>query len=155
MIVKLEENLNQEDIEVLIKYARMNHTVERLVSLISSFHNTIKCNSESCEVMVNASDIYYIESIDKKTFVYCEKSVYRTNYRLYQLMKELDDFHFVQVSKSCILNINVLDRIRPLINSRMEATLCNGERINVTRKYIPNIKSKLQERVILYEKMVE
>lgn len=154
MIIKLEENLNQKDIEVLIKYAQMNHMVERLVSLISSFHNTIKCNSESCEVMVNVSDIYYIESIDKKTFVYCEKSVYRTNYRLYQLMKELDDSNFVQVSKSCILNINVLDSIRPLINSRMEATLCNGERINVTRKYIPNIKSNLQERVIHYEKMV-
>lgn len=52
---------------------------------------------------------------------------------------------FVQISKSCILNINVLDFVRPLLNSRMEATLKNGERLNVSRKYLVNIKSKLQE----------
>ena len=146
MIVKLEENLTQEDIEVLIKYARMNHTVNRLVSLIKSVDSTVKCNSDQREIWVNVSDIYYIESVDKKTFVYCEKSVYGTDYRLYQLMDELELSGFVQISKSCLININVLESLRPLMNSRMEATLYNGERIAVTRKYVTNIKAKLQER---------
>jgi DNA-binding LytR/AlgR family response regulator len=146
MIVKLEENLTQEDIEVLIKYARMNNTVNRLVSLIKSVDSTVKCNSDQREIWVNVSDIYYIESVDKKTFVYCEKSVYGTEYRLYQLMDELELSGFVQISKSCLININVLVSLRPLMNSRMEATLYNGERIAVTRKYVANIKAKLQER---------
>jgi DNA-binding LytR/AlgR family response regulator len=146
MIVKLEENLTQEDIEVLIKYARMNHTVNRLVSLIKSVDSTVKCNSDQRELWVNVSDIYYIESVDKKTFVYCDKSVYGTEYRLYQLMDELEFSGFVQISKSCLININVLESLRPLMNSRMEATLSNGERIAVTRKYVANIKAKLQER---------
>lgn len=146
MIVKLEENLTQEDIEVLIKYARMNHTVNRLVSLIKSIDSTVKCNSDQRELWVNVSDIYYIESVDKKTFVYCDKSVYGTEYRLYQLMDELEFSGFVQISKSCLININVLESLRPLMNSRMEATLSNGERIAVTRKYVANIKAKLQER---------
>lgn len=146
MIVKLEENLTQEDIEVLIKYARMNHTVNRLVSLIKSVDSTVKCNSDQRELWVNVSDIYYIESVDKKTFVYCDNSVYGTEYRLYQLMDELEFSGFVQISKSCLININVLESLRPLMNSRMEATLSNGERIAVTRKYVANIKAKLQER---------
>lgn len=146
MIVKLEETLTQGDIEVLIKYARMNHTVERLVSLVKSVESTVKCNFDQTELWVNVSDIYYIESIDKKTFIYCEKSVYRTEYRLYQLLDQLKYLDFVQISKSCILNINMLESIRPLMNSRMEAALTNGERINVTRKYIKDIKAKLQER---------
>lgn len=146
MIVKLEENLRQEDIEVLIKYSRMNATVKRLVSLVKSIDSTVKCNSEQREIWVNVSDIYYIESVDKKTFVYCEKSVYRTEYRLYQLMDAFEFSSFVQVSKSCLININVLVSIRPLANSRMEATLSNGERINVTRKYVANIKEKLLGR---------
>ncbi len=146
MIVKLEENLTQEEIEVLIKYSKMNNTIQRLVSLIKSVDSTVKCNNEKQEVWVNVSDIYYIESVDKKTFVYCEKSVYHTVYRLYQLIDELFSSGFVQISKSCLLNINVLESIRPLMNSRMEAILSNGERITVTRKYVTGIKAKLQER---------
>lgn len=30
------------------------------------------------EKMVNASDIYYIESVDKKTFAYLKEEVFRT-----------------------------------------------------------------------------
>ena len=147
MIIKLEEKLTHQDIEVLIKYARMNNTVKKLISLIKSVEGTVKCNSEQREIWVNASDIYYIESVDKKTFVYCEKEVYRTEFRLYQLIDELAPSGFVQISKACLVNINVLESIRPLLNSRLEATLSNGERINVTRKYVSAVRAKLQERL--------
>jgi len=146
MIVKLEKIINQQDIEVLIKYAKMNQTVQRICRLLESAEQTIKCSLESHEMWVNVNDIYYIESVDKKTFVYCEKVVYQTEFRLYQLMEELNSCGFVQISKSCIININVLESIHPLMNSRMEATLSNGECINVTRKYVAGIKAKLQER---------
>lgn len=146
MIVKLEENLSQEEIEVLIKYCSMNSTVQKLQTLIQSVDKAIKCSSENYDVLVNASDIYYIESIDKHTFVYCENSVYDSDFRLYQLLDELSDVGFIQVSKSCIININVLHCIKPLINSRLEATLSNGERICVTRKYVSAIRKKLEGR---------
>lgn len=146
MIVKLEQNLTQEEIEVLIRYAQMNNTVKRLVSLVESFDTAVKCSMDSEEVLVSTSDIYYIESVDKRCFVYCGKEVYRTELRLYQLMEQLSDWGFIQVSKSCIVNLNMLSSIRPLLNSRLEATLKNGERVNVTRKYISGIRAKLQER---------
>lgn len=146
MIVRLEQNLTQEEIEVLIRYAKMNNSVKRLVSLVESFDTTVKCNTDSEDILVNTSDIYYIESVDKRSFVYCDKEVYRTELRLYQLMEQLSDWGFIQVSKSCIVNLNMLSSIRPLLNSRLEATLKNGERVNVTRKYISGIRSKLQER---------
>ncbi len=147
MLIKLVEDLAQKDIEVLIKYARMNQTVKRLMALISSADHKVKCNSdENGQIWINASDIYYIESIDKRTFIYCEKSVYRTEFRLYELLSQLSDSGLVQISKSCIVNINMLESIKSLPNSRIEATLTNGERVNVTRKYIPDIKVKLEER---------
>ncbi|WP_394911865.1 LytTR family DNA-binding domain-containing protein [uncultured Robinsoniella sp.] len=65
---------------------------------------------------------------------------------MYQLMEELGNAGFVQVSKACIINLQVLTGIRPLLNSRMEATLTNGEKINITRKYVASIREKLQER---------
>lgn len=39
MKVKLEEDLTQEDIEVLIKYARLNQTVKRLAAFIDGGQN--------------------------------------------------------------------------------------------------------------------
>lgn len=144
MIVKLKQDLSQKDIEVLIKYASMNKEVERITMLLQSVDTRIKCNMDGTDKLVNVSDIYYVESVDKKTFVYCEKSVYKTEFRLYQLVEDLARLEFVQISKSCILNINILDSIKPLLNSRMEATLKNGERLYVTRKYLNNIKQALQ-----------
>lgn len=147
LILKLEQDLTKEDVEISIKYAIMSKDIERLVSLIQSVDIRIKCDFNGTEKLVNASDIYYIESVDKKTFLYCEKEVYRTEFRLYQLMDMLTGLGFVQISKSCVLNINTLDTIKSLFNSRMEATLINGERLYVTRKYLTSIKHELQEGV--------
>lgn len=147
MILKTEQDLTCSDIEVLIRYAKMNKKVERLITLIQSVGTQIKCNGENSEHLVNVSDIFYIESVDKRTFVYLEKGVYRTDLRIYQLAEELLPFGFVQISKSCILNINTLESIKSLMNSRMEATLKNGERLYITRKYLSGIKHTLQEGV--------
>jgi len=147
MIVKLEQDLSLNDIEVLVKYGARSEDAERIASLISSFDTRIKCSLEDGEKLVNASDIYYFESVDKRTFVYCEKSVYRTDLRLYQLAEDFAHLGFVQINKACVLNINILDEVKSLINSRMEATLKNGERLYITRKYLDNIKQVLQEGI--------
>ena len=146
MYIQLEENPSQKELEVLIKYAHMDGTIRRLETLLKSFDKCIKCNTSTREVWVNASDIYYIESVDKRTYVYSQDTVYHCDLRLYQLIHELKPMGFVQVSKSCILNLHFLESIKPLINSRLEATLSTGERINVTRKYVSDIRENLQRR---------
>lgn len=145
MIIKLEEDLSKKEIEVLIRYETMNKEVERITTILQSVDTQIKCKLDDSDIFVNASDVYFFESVDKRTFVYCEQSVYRTEYRLYQLAKDLGHLGFVQINKACILNINVLASVKPLLNSRMEATLKNGERLYITRKYLDNIKQTLQE----------
>lgn len=144
MILKTEQDLTCNDVEVLIRYAKKNKRVERLITLIQSVDAQIECSGENGKHLINDSDIFYIESVDKRTFVYLEKSVYRTDFRLYQLVEDLAHVGFVQISKSCILNISALESIKPLINSRMEATLKNGERLCITRKYLNGIKQALK-----------
>ncbi len=144
MILKLERDGSKREPEVLIKYSSMDEEVERLVALIQSADTRVKCRYDGKEKYVNVSDIYYIESVDKKTFIYGEKEVYQTDFRLHELEEKFGNIGFVRISKSCILNIRMLDVIRPLVNSRLEATLINGERVFVTRKYLSDIKSALQ-----------
>jgi DNA-binding LytR/AlgR family response regulator len=146
MIVKMEQAPNQKELEITIRYEQMSRLVSQLASAVKSFSLAVKCSSDGRDVLVNASDILYIESVDKRTFVYCGHDVYRTDLRLYQLAEELADGGFVQVSKFCVINIHMLASVRPLPNSRIEATLKSGEKVNVTRKYLAGIRAKLQER---------
>ena len=145
MILKLEQQVSQKDIEVIIKYPVKNKIVERIVSLIKSVDAQIECYSDDVLKMVNVSDICYIESIDKKTFVFCENENYQVKSRLYQIYEKLADNGFVQISKYCILNINKLEKIKPLANSHLEAVLSNGKCLYVTRKYLAGIQRILQE----------
>ena len=144
MKIKTEQDLSCKEIEVIIKYPQKDKQVNRIIDFLQSFDIQIKCAGGNAEQMINILDIYYIESVDKKTFVYLENAVYRTDFRLYQLKDKLRAYGFVQISKSCILNINTLESIRPLFNSRMEATLKNGEKVNINRNYLNEVKNALR-----------
>jgi len=145
MILKIEQNPAYGDIEVLITCPVKNKTVERIVSLIKSVDAQIECYADDIVKPVNVSDIYYIESVDGKTIVCCEKENYFVKSRLYQIYEKLKDNGFIQISKYCILNINKLDKFRPLDNNRLEAVLTNGVYLCITRKYISGIKQILRE----------
>jgi len=144
MKIKTEQDLLCSDIEVTIKYAQKDERVNRIIAFLQSADTKIKCSAGDQEQMINVLDIYYIESVDKKAFVYLEKEVYHTDFRLYQLKNQLQEYGFVQISKSCILNINVLKSVRPLFNSRMEATLKNGEKVFINRGYLDVVKRALR-----------
>lgn len=138
------EQREETEIEVIIKYHEMDMNVKRLVQKIKSCEHTIYGIEAGKQFSkIHTHDIYYIESVDKKTFIYTKDQVFRTDKKLYHFLEELKDEDFVQVSKSCILNLDVLKQIKTLYNSRMEATLINGEKITVSRTYIPAIKQAL------------
>lgn len=144
MKIRTEQDLSCEDIEITIKYSQKDKRLTRIIDYLQSYDAQIKCSVDDTEQMINIADIYYIESVDKKTFAYLEKEVYHIDLRLYQLKEKLQNFGFVQISKSCLLNINVMKNIRPLLNSRMEATLNNGEKVYVSRKYLNEVKKALR-----------
>lgn len=144
MKIKTEQDLSCNEIEISIKYPQKDRQVNRIIDFLQSFDMQIKCDIDNTERMINIPDIYYIESVDKKTFVYLEKAVYHTDFRLYQLTDKLHGYGFVQISKSCILNINALESIKSLFNSRMEATLKNGEKVYINRNYLSGIKKALK-----------
>jgi len=145
MVLKLEQDTSQKDIEIKITYPEKNKTINRLVSLIKSFNKQIECYSDDSIIYVNVSDIYYIESIDKKTMIFCENDNFLAKGRLYQIFDKLESKDFVQISKYCILNINKLEKIKTLANSHLEAELSNGKCLYVTRKYLADIKRSLKE----------
>ena len=144
LIIKLEQDSAVKKGELIIKYSEMDKETIRAIAHLELINTKIKCSNDTGEVFVRVSDIFYFESVDKSTFIYCEKEVYETELRLYKIVEDFALAGFVQISKSCVLNIKTLDSISPLYNSRMEATLTNGEKVRITRNYLKGIKEALE-----------
>lgn len=137
-----------KEIEITVKYPEMNADVKRLVEKIKSCDHNICGEDNGRQYMIKICDIYYIECVDRKTFIYTKNQVFSTEQKLYRFAEELKDYDFVQVSKTCILNLDVLQYIKTLYNSRMEATLINEEKVTVSRTYVSSIKKALSKEGI-------
>jgi len=137
-IKKQIDGLSETEVE--IRYANINVEVIKLIERIEQTENFIYGTENGRQYKIRICDIYYAECVDKKTFIYTKEAVFRSELRLYQLIELLKTADFVQVSKSCLININMLESIRSLLNSRLEVTLINGEKVNVSRTYLSNIK---------------
>lgn len=142
----LRERQDLEHPEVIIEYRELTDGVKRVSAFVRSVDQSISCKREGKEFSIPLSDVFYIESVDKKTFVYGETEVYQTRLRLAELEKMLSHAGFVRVSKSVILNIEKLQGVKNLANSRLEAFLSNNERICVSRKYLKEIRAVLLRR---------
>lgn len=142
----LKENPNEE-LTVTVEYPERSSQVSRIIQKLKSEEKTLVVNENGRNYKVLIPDIFYIESVDKRTFIYTKDMVYRSEKRLYQLESELKDYDFVKVSRTCLVNLNELMRIKALANSRLEAELTNGEKVIVSRTYIPLIKRKVFQEV--------
>lgn len=87
--------------------------------------------------------ILYIETVDKRSFLYTEEHVYSLRDKLYQLEEKLAIVACIRVSKSLILNIDKIDSVYPTISGRFEARLVNQERVTISRSYVASLKNKL------------
>ncbi len=146
MRLNIKQNSNIEDMIVSIEYIEKDPAFFRVLNAVKGCGKKIRAKRDSETIWVVLADIFYFESVDKKTFLYLKKEVLMVDLRLYQLKEELCDYGFVQINKGCILNINVLESVTSLANSKMQALLANGEKLPVTRNYIQEIKEALKSR---------
>lgn len=86
------------------------------------------------------SDVFYFEAVDERVFAYTNKYSFELKIRLYELENAYSDKHFVRCSKSFIINLMKLESISPALNGRFTAHMKNGEKIIVSRQYVPNLK---------------
>jgi DNA-binding LytR/AlgR family response regulator len=96
---------------------------------------------ESRQFRIPYHDIYYLESQDDHTILYTSKDSFLIHFRLYEIESWGDPF--VRINKSTVVNLTHLSSFKPMLNSKLEASLDNGDRLEVSRMYLPVIKVKL------------
>lgn len=143
MKVYVTENEKIEDVEVQIHCEKSTSDVERLANYVRAYGQIItgKLNGEI--VKVNIRDVLYFESVDDNTFIYTRDKVLTSVLKLYEIEEQFDKDLFFRCSKSVIINLNKITRLKPEITRNILATLVNGEVIVISRRYAPELKKKL------------
>ena len=132
-----------EEEELIVKCHAISDDVQRLIQKIKLGDNKIVGYIAGGIHLLDTDAIYYFETVDNKVFAYCEKQVYEVKEKLYELENLLEMTSFMRISKSTILNLNKVKSLSPAFGGRFEATLDNGERMIISRQYVPVLKERL------------
>lgn len=143
MRVEIINNQTTESVNVEIHCKDITDEVKRLKRHIDNFSTGISGTEDGNTYMVSLNDIFYIESVDKKTFIYTEDKVLSTDKRLYELEEILDNRDYFRCSKSVIINLNKVVKLKPEITRNILATLSNDEVVVISRRYATELKKLL------------
>lgn len=146
MRVEIINNQTTESVNVEIHCKDITDEVKRLKRHIDNFSTGISGTEDGNTYIVSPNDIFYIESVDKKTFIYTEDKVLSTDKRLYELEEILDNRDYFRCSKSVIINLNKVVKLKPEITRNILATLSNDEVVVISRRYATELKKLLEIR---------
>ena len=63
---------------------------------------------------------------------------------LYSIELLLNDEHYFRCSKSMIINVDKVERLKSMSSNRIDATLVNGEHIIISRTYASDFRKLLK-----------
>lgn len=69
--------------------------------------------------------------------------VYESDFRLYELEGQLEEFGFLRVSKSFLIPLQKVQSLKADINRKIRITMSNGEQIIASRQYADELKKRL------------
>ena len=144
MKLTIHQNKELKEEEIVIHCIRMDKRLQKPCNYIRQFTFSVEGENEGKQYQLAPEEIYYIDSVDGKSFLYDAAQSYFCRQTLTALESQLKNTTFVRISKSCILNTAYLKCVEPYANHRMKAELKNGEYLLISRNYIEALKDKIR-----------
>ncbi len=143
MKVHIEIDEILKETEVLIRTPEVDSTVTQLIEKISkNDKQTINVNSGNKVILLEPAEVVRIFSGDKKVFVKTENGIFTIKQALYEIENILPK-EFVRISGSEIINIKMVKDFDLNIAGSIFVNFKNGDRTNVSRRFISAIKEKI------------
>lgn len=143
--MKININIDKSyaETEITINSAAMSDELEKAIAILRTFDFKLTGTKDGLTHILDASQVLYIDTVDKKTFLYTKSAVYETNLRLYELEENLSTSDFFRAGKSSIINFSKIKSLKSDIDGRIIVTMENNEKLIVSRQYTTFIKNKL------------
>lgn len=129
---------------VEIKCHKIGNEVSEIISFVKFRQGVIKGKKDGNVKEIPMWDLYYIESVDNRTYIYTINDCYEAGMRIYELEEMLSNSTFVRIQKGMILNLMKVNSIKPGLSGRYVALLKNNEEVIISRKYVPDFKQMLK-----------
>ena len=143
-----QRQVKDQPLTVIIEYPEYDRTVDNLIRKIKNMSISFTGRSDGKTVSIDVSDIYYIENVERKIFLYSKKDVYRYDGSMTEIESAMTDTDLVRISRTCFMNVSHLREIMQIKNSHLEAVLDNGEKLIVSRKYLKDIKKIFRRKML-------
>ena len=123
--MKIEIDIDEKysDTEVLIRVAKLDADIEKLVAMMRMVNMQIGVRKGDETYLLDTEKILYIEAVDRRTFVYTEDETYESDLKLYEMERELLEHDFFRISKQSIVNIRMIRSLRSDINRKIRICL--------------------------------
>lgn len=143
--MKIEINVDEKtaDTRIVVSCKSLTPEIEKMIAMLRILEKQLTVTKGNDIYFLDVSKVIYIESVDRKTFIYTKESVYESDFKLYELEQQLENCGFFRASKSCLLQLKYIRSMRTDLNRRIKVTLENGEQIIVSRQYAEQLKERL------------
>ena len=125
MKINIQINENIEDVNIDIVCPQLTAEIERILAAIRMLDHQLTGTKNGETYLIDIRKIIYIESVDRQCFLYTEKNIYETNLKLYELEQQLNEFGFIRINKSTLINLQKIQSLKAEINRKIRITLCN------------------------------
>jgi DNA-binding LytR/AlgR family response regulator len=126
---------------ITIECDQHDTSIDRIIEKIKTNDLELSGKKDGNHFVFSQHEVYYIESMEDQCLLYTKDDVYRCKYRLSEIEDTFDAF--IRVNKQTVLNYRKIKIFKSTLNGKLEATLINGDRIEISRSYVQSLKSKL------------
>ncbi|MCM1055434.1 MAG: LytTR family transcriptional regulator DNA-binding domain-containing protein [Bacteroides sp.] len=131
------------DTEIIINCGSVTAEIESIIDALRMANDQLTVIRDGETHILDISRIAYIETVDRRTFVYTENDCYESKLRLYEMEEKLCSGGFLRISRSCIVRLKYIRSLKAELDRRIRITLENGEQLIASRQYADELKKRL------------
>lgn len=143
MKITIQDIPEGEEDEIIIRCREIDEGLLKMIHALKAGRDKLTVSKEGKLFQIKPASVYYFEAVDNRTFAYLESEVYEIRFRLYELEERLMGTDFFRATKSTIINLSKVESLSPAFSGRFEVCMKNGEKLIVSRQYVPILKKKL------------
>ena len=144
MRVTVEQIGREKEEQVLIQCHEVTESIREIERFVKLRQEKLEGYDADRMYCIPLSDVYYVEAVDNRLYIYTEKNVYELKMKLYAFEENYCSGEFFRCSRTAVVNLMRVSYLRPGLNGRLSARLTNGEDIIISRKYVNALKARLQ-----------
>lgn len=130
--------------ELILNYSTLDSEVEEIIAFMEKKQQKLIGRLNGEKILFSPKEILYIEKVDDRTYAYTADEVIQLDISLATAELVLDREHFFRCSKSMILHVDKVERLKSLPSNRIDATLQGGEHILISRTYAADFRKLLK-----------